>query len=156
MLRHSRSDGHNDGVPVLVVGDDADVVELIARILESAGWPATRTLSHDDAVQELRVASSKLDNSTPYAAIVCDFTSGGSSSSLKLLDLIRHDDALEDTAVIILTSTLSNRSYAWQSGADGFLVRPFHADELISAVAEALERTPAERTSYRQQQAQIA
>ncbi len=156
MLRRAKSDGRSNGSPVLVVGDDADVVELIARIVDSGGWPATRTLNHDDAVQELRVASSKLDKAVPFAAVVCDFTSGGSSSSLKLLDLIRHDDALEDTAVIILTSTLSNRSYAWQSGADGFLVRPFHADELISAVAEALERTPAERTSYRQQQAQIA
>lgn len=156
MLRRSKSDRKNHGAPVLVVGDETDVVELIARILESGGWPATRTFSHDEAVENLLEASSNLSSAEPFAAVVCDFTSGGSSSSLKLLDLIRHDDALENTAVVILTSTLSNRSYAWQSGADGFLVRPFHGNELIDAVGTAIGRTPEERRIYRQQQAQIA
>lgn len=156
MLRRSKSDSKTSGVPVLVVGDDSNVIELIARIIESAGWPATRAIGHDEAVEKLLASSSKLASAVPFAAIVCDFTSGGSSSSLKLLDTVRHDEALEDTAMVILTSSLSNRSYAWQSGADGFLVRPFHANELIDAVASALSRSPAERSAYREQQAAIA
>jgi len=38
---------------------------------------------------------------------------------------------------------------AWQGGADGFLVRPFHADDLCRAIDEALARPDAEREQHR-------
>lgn len=151
MLRRSKTDGderHRSGpARVLVVDDDPDVCELVARLLEQATYTVERCAEHNQAVQMLKKAD------PPYSAVVIDFQSGGTSSSLKLLDAVRHLDeaAKARTPTIILTSTDTNRVFAWQSGSDGFLVRPFHAAELVEGVHTMLERTDEERDQFRRE-----
>ena len=53
-------------------------------------------------------------------------------TSLKVLDTIRshHDVRVNTARVVLCAQTPRNRSFSFQSGADAFLVRPFHIDEL--------------------------
>jgi hypothetical protein len=39
--------------------------------------------------------------------------------------------------------------FSWQAGIDEFLPRPFHADQLITAVTEALGRPDSDRRHHR-------
>jgi DNA-binding response OmpR family regulator len=146
-LPRRRSKNDDSGpTRVLVVNDDPDACELIARIVESAGWTATRVYSQDDAVTSLPAAD------PPFKAVLVDFAEGGTTASLKLLDTVRRMPGFEDLAVLVLTRNDANRLFAWQSGVDGFLVRPFHSDDLINEVYAVLTRTPDEREAFRSAQ----
>lgn len=147
MLRRSKVDDDDLGEHprLLVVNDDEAGCELVARIFESRGFLATRIHSHNDALLALNKASE------PVKGVVVDFTSGGASSSLKLLDSIRHGgEAKRDIPVIILAASANNRLFAFQSGADAFVVRPVHADELVTEVREVLTRSADEREAVRE------
>jgi DNA-binding response OmpR family regulator len=143
VLRRSKSEAAGP-TRLLVVNDDPDGCELIARIVESAGWTATRTYTVDDAVASLPNAD------PPFKAVLADFNDGGTAAALRLLDTIRRIPGFAEMPVIVLTRNDANRLHAWQSGIDGFIVRPFHADDLINAVYAVLARTPEEREAYRE------
>jgi DNA-binding response OmpR family regulator len=131
---------------VLVVDDNADACELIARIVESAGWTATRCYSPDDALE-------KLDSGDPpFKAVIADFQSGGTGASLELLDAVRRSKDFSEMPVLLLTRSETNRIFAWESGADAFLIRPFHADDLINEVYAVLTRSVEEREAWREEQ----
>lgn len=144
--RKSKAEEPTGPTRILVVDDNADACELVARVIESAGWHATRSYGHDDAL-------AKLDESDPqYKAVVVDFQSGGTGASLELLDAVRRSKDLKDVPVLLLTRSETNRMFAWESGADAFLVRPFHADDLINEVYAVLTRSVDERAAWREEQ----
>jgi DNA-binding response OmpR family regulator len=129
-----------------VVDDNTEACELIARIIESAGWTATRSFSQDDALDRLGTGD------PPFKAVIADFHSGGTGASLELLDAIRRDRDVSEVPVLLLTQSDTNRMYAWESGADAFLVRPFHADDLINEIYAVLTRSTDERDAWREEQ----
>ena len=144
MLRRSKSDGGGGPARILVVNDDEGGCELVARILEARGATVQRVHSHADAVVALNRSEE------PVALTVLDFSSGGTASSLKLLDSIRHGiEGSRAVPVVMLAASANNRMFAYQSGADAFLVRPLHANELADAVEQVLQRSPEEREAYR-------
>jgi DNA-binding response OmpR family regulator len=155
LLRRSKSDDERPrGGParILVVDDDDDCSELLKRVLERATYQVERTASHDDAVQHVR------GTDEPFSAVIIDFKGGGTSSSLKLLDALRHlgNPDRADTPAMIVTSADTNRVFAWQSGTDGFLVRPFHEREFVEAVHAMIERTADERETHRREMMRAA
>ncbi len=131
---------------VLVVDDNPDACELIARVIESAGWTATRSYSQDDALHKLE------SGDPPFKAVIADFQSGGTGASLELLDAIRRTRDFAEIPVLLLTHNETNRLYAWESGADAVLVRPFHADDLINEIYAVLTRSTDEREAWREEQ----
>jgi len=145
MLKRSRTDDarHKRPVRVLVVDDDPDACELIARIVERHDMEAVRAFNHGEAMTNL------LGAINAFRAVIIDFSHGGPSASVALLEDIRSSDAVTDLAVIILTRLDQNRVFAWQAGVDAFLVRPIHADELLAELDAALERTPDQRAAHR-------
>jgi DNA-binding response OmpR family regulator len=131
---------------VLVVDDDTEACELVARIVESAGWTATRCFAQEEALK-------KLDSGDPpFKAVIADFQRGGTSASLELLDAVRRNREFGEVPVLLLTRSETNRMFAWESGADAFLVRPFHADDLINEVYAVLTRSTDERDAWREEQ----
>ena len=144
--RKSKAEQPTGPTRVLVVDDNADACELVARIVESAGWTATRCYSPDDALD-------KLDNGDPpFKAVIADFQSGGTGTSLELLDAVRRSKDFKEVPVLLLTRNETNRMFAWESGADAFLVRPFHADDLINEIYAVLTRSVEEREAWREEQ----
>ena len=128
---------------VLVVHDDPDGCELLVRILGVAGHQVAR--AHDFAGM-----SDCLDGEAPEC-VVLDVNTGGIGGNLKLLDAIRNHSkpAVSSARVVLAASNASSAMFSWQAGIDEFLARPYHADDLITAVAEALARPDADRRHHR-------
>jgi len=131
---------------VLVVHDDPDGCELLVRILDRAGHITDR--AHD-----FLEMTEKLLDPRPASCVVLDVAVGGIGGNLKLLDAIRghHDPVVAGMRVVLVSATASNAIFSWQAGIDEFVVRPFHADQLVEAVASAIARSDAERPRYRRQ-----
>jgi two-component system response regulator AdeR len=128
---------------VLVVNDDHDACELLVRFLAYAGYRTTGASSDLEAIE-------KIHEELPRC-VVLDMTTGGVGSSLAILDQIRShaDRRISSARVVLCASSPRNRSFSFESGADAFVVRPFHLDDLIEHVADVLDRPQEERARHR-------
>jgi DNA-binding response OmpR family regulator len=128
---------------VLVVHEDPEGCEVLARVVErGTGLMVVR--AHDP-----REMSDALRNQP--TCVVLDVTSGGVGGNLKLLDAVRNhaDEVTAGARVILIAASSSNEMFSWQAGIDAFLKRPFHADELVATVQEAIARPDDERRAHR-------
>src|SRR5690606_31184266 len=109
---------------ILVVNDDEDACELLVRFLGHAGFLTIAAHSTDEATTAVHEHLPR--------AVVLDMTRGGVGASLRILDLIRsHDDRrVSATRAVLCGSSRRNRAFSFQSGADAFVVRPFHLQDL--------------------------
>lgn len=124
---------------VLVASTDPDACEIMARVIETASLEAVRLPTGEsvpDAVLSTRPAGLLLDLG---------------AANLETLRAIReHDEPVADQVRILVIGTgPAGGRLAWQAGADGYLVRPFRADDLVAAVTDALARDEAGRVSRR-------
>jgi DNA-binding response OmpR family regulator len=128
---------------VLIVNDDPDACEMLVRMVGSRGYRAIGATS-------LEEAGGRYTDDLPRC-VVLDLHEGGIGTSLKALDHIRsHDDMRVSTArVVLCASNPRNRSFSFQSGADSFVVRPFHLDELIAQIADVIHRAHEDRARHR-------
>jgi DNA-binding response OmpR family regulator len=135
-----RKDDEWDGVErrrpptVVVVNDDEDACELLVRFLGHTGFLAIGAHSTDEATAAIHQHLPR--------AVVLDMTRGGVGASLRVLDIIRsHDDRrISTTRAILCGSSRRNRAFSFQSGADGFVVHPFHLQDLVDELDGALAR----------------
>jgi DNA-binding response OmpR family regulator len=154
LLRRRRDEADPDaGAPprVLVIGDDEGSTELESRILAAQGYDVRRgVLGGDDAAAE--IASFR-----PHCTVL-DLSDGGIGSNLKVLDGIRahHDPSVANARVVFVAAHGHNRMFSWQAGVDGFVSRPFHGDELLTEVADAVTRSDEERAPHRRHQLDAA
>jgi DNA-binding response OmpR family regulator len=149
MVLGRRRDEHWDGIErrgastVLIVNDDPAACEMVVRMVGSKGYRALGVTSADEVV-------GRVVDELPRC-VVLDLDAGGIGTSLKVLDAIRsHEDHRVSSArVVLCAASPKNRSFSFQSGADAFLVRPFHLDELTEQVADVLARAHEERARHR-------
>ncbi len=127
---------------VLVIADDQDAGELLTRLLDRAGWTTDLAYSAASGLSELEDAH--------YAAIVLALAS--TAHSVEVLRSIRETPATADQRVAVCAHSRSEQGEAWITGADGYLVHPFDADELVAMVTAVVERPDAERDDHRQRQ----
>jgi DNA-binding response OmpR family regulator len=136
-----------DEPKVLVVADDRDAGELLARLFDEAGWLASLAFSADAAIAELAEPDSG------YASVVLDLSRADRSAGLSALTSIRALSGSAGAMPIVMCSwNDGDRAQAWVSGVDGFLTRPFHANALVAEVTAAVERPMADRDAHRQRQ----
>ena len=154
MVLGRRRDDHWNGVErrseptVLIVSDDPDACEMVVRMVGRRGYRTLGATSVDDA-------TGRIAEELPRCIVLdLDAGAGGIGPSLMVLDTIRsHDDLRVSTArVVLCAASPTNRMFAFQSGADAFLVRPFHLDDLTNEIAEALARANADRARHRRDQ----
>lgn len=128
---------------VLLVNDDPDACELLVRMVATAGYRTVGATSDDEA-------RGRLVEELPRC-VVLDMKSGGVGSSLKVLDLIRTDanPRVSSARVVLCAPSAKNRTFTFQSGADAFVMRPFHLDELLEEIADVLRRPQEERARHR-------
>jgi len=131
------------GAAVLIVNDDPDACEMLVRMVRNRGHHAIGATTPDDATGHIAEDLPR--------CIVLDLDSGGIGTSLKLLDSIRsHPDARVNTArVVLCAASPKNRSFSFQSGADAFVIRPFHLDELVEQIGDVLARPHEDRARHR-------
>ena len=133
-----------DAPKVLIVADDQDNGELLARLLDRAGWMTDLAFSAASGLSEL------VEANPSYAAVVLAL--GHSSESLKVLRTVRETSGIADTRVIICARDGANGGPAWITGTDAYLAHPVPAEDYVAEVAAALNRPDGERDDHRQRQ----
>lgn len=129
---------------LVVANDDPDACEVVARVLELDGHEVTR-IDHQEAV-------AGIVNSIGATGLVLDLVDGGLGANLEALERMRRKPGPggREVRVVLIGAQQSQAAFAWQSGIDGFVLRPFHADELRATVAEALDRSEKDRKPFRE------
>ena len=127
---------------VLVISDDQDAGELLTRLLDRAGWTTDLAYSASSGLSELEDAH--------YTAVVLGLTS--TADSIDVLRSIREAPATAELRVAVCAHSRGEQGEAWITGADGFLVHPFDADELVAEVNAVVARPDEERDDHRQRQ----
>jgi DNA-binding response OmpR family regulator len=121
-------------VRILVVDDEPDLVEAVARGLRREGYAVDTALDGDDALAKA--------SWTPYDLVCLDITMPG-VDGLEVCRALRSNPP-EGVAprVLMLTArdTLDDRVRGLDVGADDYLVKPFAFDELAARVRSLLRR----------------
>jgi len=127
----------NDGrEKILIVDDSVDIVELLERNLEKAGFRVFSTTSVPAAIEILGKEAIDI--------VVTDLRMPGISG----LELVRHiRDNLKDTEVLLITGypSVDGAVEAMKTGAADYLPKPFTSTELLGAINRLLDKLRARR-----------
>ncbi len=125
---------------ILILDDEADMVENCRRILTGCGYQCIGTTDPGKALAALR--------SDPPDLVLTDLRMPG-MDGMELLKKVRHADA--DMPVIMLTAfaTIESAVQAVKQGAFDYVAKPFSMDQLKLAVARALEHSRLHRENLR-------
>jgi two-component system phosphate regulon response regulator PhoB len=128
------------GERILVVDDEADIVALVAYHLAKSGYRVSTASSGSEALEVARRDHPSL--------IVLDLMLPG-MSGFEVLEQIRADDAVKQTAVLMLTARREeqDRIHGLSLGADDYLTKPFSPQELVLRVGAILRRVGSAATS---------
>ena len=118
---------------VLVVEDDPDIAQLVARYLEKAGFTTTMLASGRDALRAIAAERPDLvvlDLMLPHV------------DGLEVCRLLRANDHTASIPIIMLTARAeeSERIVGLEMGADDYLAKPFSPNELVARVRALLRR----------------
>ena len=118
---------------ILIVDDDADLLELLSIRLTAAGYEV-------ETVQSAEAALNHLDVSRPQL-VITDMQMGGMDGMALFEHIHRTTPTLP---VIILTAhgTIPDAVAAAQRGVFGYLAKPFDSKTLLAQIAQALRLSP--------------
>jgi DNA-binding response OmpR family regulator len=119
---------------VLVVDDEADIIDLAAMYLESEGF---RVLRASDGTEALDIVREE-----PPDLVILDIMLPGMDG----WEVCRRLRATSTLPVIMLTARGDpiDRVVGLELGADDYMVKPFHGRELVARVRAVLRRSGAE------------
>ena len=110
-------------VRLLIVDDDPEITSALVRGLALHGYEAEAENRADRAQERLRAGG--------YSAAIVDVMLGADSG----IDLVRAVRQAGVTLPIVMLSALSEveqRAAGLEAGADDYIVKPFHFDELVA------------------------
>ena len=118
---------------VLVVEDDPDIAQLVARYLEKSGFSVDVLASGSEALTSIAAR--------PPDALVLDLMLPG-VDGLEICRVVRGSEATAAIPIIMLTARAeeSDRIVGLEIGADDYLGKPFSPNELVARVRALLRR----------------
>src|SRR3954468_8936981 len=136
--RGSSRDTECSKVRLLVVEDDRDINRQVVNALEEAGYVADKAFDGEEGAY--------LGENEPYDAIILDM---GLPKADGVTVLQRWRRAGIKTPVIILTARdrWSDKVNGFDAGADDYVTKPFHMEELLARVRALLRRAARHATS---------
>ena len=116
---------------LLLVEDARLIREPLSRALELSGWEVETAADGEGALKRLSAA--------PVDAVVLDIMLPGNDGFSVLSELRARGD---DTPVVLLTARddVRDRVRGLDLGADDYLVKPFHVEELLARLRAVLRR----------------
>src|SRR3954464_5216817 len=118
---------------ILIVEDDPDIAELVARYLDKAGFVTERAATGSDALQAIAAR--------PPGLLVLDLMLPH-VDGLEICRRVRANDTTAATPISMLTARAeeSERIVGLELGADDYLAKPFSPNELVARVRALLRR----------------
>lgn len=131
---------------ILLIEDDFDVRSGLIDLLEASGYKAISASSGKEGLT--------LANEVMPDLIICDIMMPGGLNGYDVLNEIEKDDKLRLIPFIFLTAKgeMSDLRRGMQNGAADYIVKPYDAGELLSAIRLRIEKADA----YRDQSAKTA
>ena len=131
---------------LLVIADDQGAGELLARLLDRAGWTTDLAFSGASGLHQLE------GGGAGYDAVILDLAS--SAQDIEALLALRSDRATSALRVIVcLRADQPDPDgaavEAWNAGTDGILVHPFGADAFTDEIANVVVRADHQREEHR-------
>ena len=117
---------------VLVIDDNHDMAELIACFLGAENFRPVIALNGPDGLAHARTLQP--------AAVICDSCMPG-LDGVEVIEALRHDPATAHIPIVLMSGHGPGRFDG--SGADAFLPKPMHFDEMLALIRSL---TAAERT----------
>lgn len=136
---------------ILVVDDEIDVAESLAEfLLRKEGYKID--ITHDGR-QAIQFLESTIDSPADVDLVLLDMIMPG-LSGLEVLDWIRKHPQLSYTRVVLLTAAASpdQKVQALSAGADDYITKPYHLQELLARVKTILRTQQLEKQLHRQSQ----
>ena len=118
---------------VLVIEDEADVLNFASRVLELEGY---RVLRAEDGDEGLRLA-----RQSQVALVLLDLRLPG-RSGWEVLEQLKKEPELSSIPVVVFTASagVSQRGRALSMGAADYMVKPLSAASLRTTIARILRR----------------
>jgi two-component system chemotaxis response regulator CheY len=118
-------------LPVLVVDDSRTMTTIISKLVHDVGF--TNVDQVNDGISALdRLREKK------YGLVLSDWDMRPMNGT-ELIQQIRKDPTTSGTLVIMITAK-GDADVSWLSGADGYLTKPFKADDLREKIEEVLSQ----------------
>jgi len=117
---------------ILIVEDHAELVTMLVRLLETAGYASDCATTAEDALLVLSY--------TRYAVVILDLGLPD-ADGLSVVRAMRERD--DRTPVIALTAraSVAHRVTGLEAGADDYLAKPFAPEELLARIQALLRRS---------------
>ena|ERR1019366_2608453 len=116
-------------LPVLVVDDFRTMSAIVCRIARDVGF------SDIDQAGDGPAALDQL-RKKKYELIISDWDMRPMNGT-ELIQKIR-EDPMHSTTPIIMMTAMAGAGGSWQSGADGYLTKPFKAHDLSAKIEEIM------------------
>jgi phosphate regulon transcriptional regulator PhoB len=118
---------------ILVVDDEADIVELISYNLKKEGFSVDYAYDGEDALKKIR--------GTNYDLIILDLMLPG-IQGLELCRIVRNSPDTSNLPIIMLTAKGEevDKVIGLEIGADDYITKPFSIRELIARTKAILRR----------------
>ena len=119
---------------ILVVDDDAHLLEVVRRMLDGAGYCVLTAADGDEALR--LIASQPADQAIDL--VLCDVLMPGREGIETCTEVVQRHPGLP---VVVMSGALRADTYlrmALRLGAAGRLAKPFGRDELLDVVRKAL------------------
>ncbi|WP_353894415.1 response regulator [Proteinivorax hydrogeniformans] len=122
---------------VLVMDDEPQIRRILEIILTNRGFDVEVVENGEQAVQEI---ASCTDNEDTYDLVIMDLTVRGAMGGKQAIEKIKK---IDPTIKAIVSSGYSNDPVMARFkdyGFDGYVIKPFNADEVLAAISKALNK----------------
>jgi DNA-binding response OmpR family regulator len=117
---------------ILVVDDEQDVAQALKARLKAGGY---NVVLASDSVQAYKMANKE----KPDLILLDIMIPGG--GGFVVIERLKQSQMTHHIPIIFLTGIPGCEERAYQLGASGYLMKPYHPDELLETIHKVLERS---------------
>src|SRR3989344_6086030 len=114
---------------ILIIDDDPGILEAISIILEEEGYMV-------DTEEKSEVSFVKINRFKPHLILLDILMSGGYGRII--CRKIKNQKTTQHIPVILISAHPSAQANMIESGADGFLAKPFEVQDLLQMVSRTI------------------